>query len=515
MKKQNNKSVTFKEYQMQQAYLLPPSLEELIPERHLVRIVNQAIEKMEISSLIAQYKGGGRSSYHPKMLLKILIYGYTQKLYSSRQIAKALRENIHFMWLSGQNRPDFRTVNRFRSSRLKEGIESVFQSVVQFLIEEGYVKLEHYFLDGTIIEANANRYTYVWKKSTEKYKAKVQEKIKALWEQIEAVNEAENRVYGDKDLDEVEGNEICSEKMDVLVKKLNEQLKKKPDKTVKKLVGKLEKEALPRLKYYEQQEQELNGKNSYSKTDKDASFMRMKDDPLGTAQVRPAYNVQTGTENQFIVGYSIHQKAGDTSHFIDHLTKLENQLGCLPQNIVADSGYGSEENYRFIAKKGLGNFVKYSFFHREQQRLKKDMFRVERFEYLPQLNQFLCPAKHPLTYQHTEPSRSINGFLSSRKIYHCHSCSSCDFKSDCLHSEKNRSIQVNFELNKLKNEAKSNLLSELGKTLRKRRSIEVESVFGQIKHNFNFRKFTLRGLQNVALEWGLIALAHNFKKIPA
>jgi transposase len=158
MKRENHKQITFKNYQPNQL-MLPTDIELHIPTKHLVRVVNDAIDKMSIEPLLRQYKGGGTSSYHPKMMLKVLVYAYTQKLYSSRQIAKALRENIHFMWLSGNNTPDFRTINRFRSSIMKEIIDEIFKNVLELLIEEGLVKLENYFLDGTKIEANANRYT--------------------------------------------------------------------------------------------------------------------------------------------------------------------------------------------------------------------------------------------------------------------------------------------------------------------------------------------------------------------
>lgn len=514
MKRINNTKVVFKDYTMEQGFLLPPNLDDMIAENHVVRVVHQTIERMDVSPLITQYKGGGTSSYNPKMMLKILIYGYTQKIYSSRQIAKGLRENIHFMWLSGQNKPNFRTINRFRSSQMKAVIEHVFQSVVMMLVESGYVRLENYFLDGTIIEANANRYSYIWKKSTEKYKEKVQTQIRNLLNEIETVNECENERYGDRDLDEVEGN-ISSEAIEEVVEKLNQSLSEHPEKSPKKrAIRKLEKEHLPKLKKYEKQEQQLAEKNSCSKTDPDATFMRMKDDHLGTGQVKPAYNVQTGTENQFIVGYSIHQKSGDTSHMIPHLNQLKGQLSRLPKNLIADSGYGSEENYRYIQKEGLGNFVKYSFFHREERFLKKDRFRVERFQYKSEKDTFKCPEEKELYYTHTEQSRSVNGFLSSRRIYECKSCHNCPSKSLCTQA-KNRTIQVNFELEQFKHTAKSNLLSTAGESLRKLRSVEVESVFGQIKQNFSFRKFMLRGIEKVSIEWGLLSIAHNLQKIPA
>ena len=156
--------------------LLPPDLGELIPEKHMVRVISEVVDKMDLSPVIQKYKGGGTSSYHPKMLIKILIYAYATKLYSGRQIAKMLRENIHYMWLSGGSQPDFRTINRFRGSKLKGNMQEVFTEVLEYLVETGYIRLENYFLDGTKIEANANKYSFIWKKSTKKYKKKLQEK---------------------------------------------------------------------------------------------------------------------------------------------------------------------------------------------------------------------------------------------------------------------------------------------------------------------------------------------------
>lgn len=197
---------------MEHPFLFPPNLHDMIPENHLVRLVNSLIDQMDIGSVIATYKGGGSSSYNPRMLLKVIVYAYTQKLYSSRQIAKALREHIHFMWLSGNNQPEYRTINRFRSSRLKVCIDQVFAEVIAFLVEKKLVKLENYFLDGTIVEANANKYSWVWKKSTKRYKENLQKKVAGLLVHIDEVAEKENTDYGDRDLEEMGGeSKITSE----------------------------------------------------------------------------------------------------------------------------------------------------------------------------------------------------------------------------------------------------------------------------------------------------------------
>ena len=153
------KRQVFKSYQQEQSLLFPPNISEMIPEGHLVRVVNEMINGVDRSILEAQYKGGGTSAYDPQMLLKVIIYAYTQRIFTSRQIAKALRENVNFMWLSGMSRPDFRTINRFRGKVMKAVINEVFYGIIEQLLEMGMIDLQSYFMDGTKIEANANKYS--------------------------------------------------------------------------------------------------------------------------------------------------------------------------------------------------------------------------------------------------------------------------------------------------------------------------------------------------------------------
>lgn len=495
---------------------LPMDLEIMIPENHLVKIVNSTIAKMNINPLIEKYKGGGTSAYHPQMMLKVLVYAYSQRVYSSRQIAKALRENINFMWISGKSTPNFRTINRFRSSVVKDIIDDVFASVIELLINEGYVKLENYFLDGTKIEANANKYSFVWAKSTKKNKIKLQDKIKELIKEIDRINEEENKEYEEKDLEELgEDSPIDSKKLDEIVKKLDEKLSKNSkDKKVKEAVKIINKDYLPRLKKYENQEGILKERNSYSKTDNDATFMRMKEDHMKNGQLKPGYNVQMGTEGQFIIGYSLHQKTTDTSFLIPHLKYLQKNLGKLPKNIIADAGYGSEENYEYLEENELGTYVKYNMFYQEQKgQLKEQIFRVENLPYDELKDEFTCPNGKKLKYKETRPYKTANGYETERRYYECEDCAGCALKEKCTKAEGNREIQISFRLNELKQKAKGNLTSEKGIELRKKRGIDVEPVFGQIKNNMKFRRFMLRGSEKVNVEWGLLSIAHNMKKL--
>jgi transposase len=530
MKKKKNTHVVFKPYTMGQLQL-PTDLEDIIPDAHLVRRVHEAIERVNLDPLIQQYKGGGTSSYHPKMMLKVLVYAYTQQIYSSRKIAKALRENIHFMWISGNSRPDFRTINRFRGEVLGKVMAEIFTAVLELLIEEGYVKLEHYFLDGTKIEANAGKYTYVWAKSTKRNKGQLQAKVKQLLEEIERVNKDEEEEYGDRDLEELgKEAEIDADRLDKKVKELDEILQrglsegeKKPDKRDKKrakALRTLEKECLPRLRKYEEQERILQGRGSYSKTDEEATFMRMKDDPLRKAPLKPAYtilaqgNLQLGTENQFVVGLSVHQRPGDTGCMVPHMEGVKARLGRLPEKVVADAGYGSEENYVYLEERGVEGFVKYNTFHQEQKkRSRKTRFLAEQFPYNEEKDEFICPDGRRMLYRETSRYRTENNYLKEVRIYECEGCAGCRLRAECTRSKENRRIRVSFVLQELRAKARDRLLSEEGLALRSRRPVEAESVFGRLKQNWQFRRLMLRGLRKVETELSLLCIAHNLSKM--
>jgi len=518
----NNGKVTFKAYTMGQPSLLPPSLEELIPEEHLVRIVNQMVEQIDLKPLLEKYKGGGTSSYHPKMMMKVLVYGYAEKLYSSRRIAKALRENVNFMWLSGGNKPDFRTINDFRGKGMREAVREVFAAVLELLVEGGYVKLENYFLDGTKIEANANAHKVVWAKKTEKYKQKLREKIDVLLDEIEAENEKEEAEYGDEDLEEMGGQGgVSAEKLKEKVAELNQRLQKQPeDKGLKTALKTLERDYLPRLEKYEAQERTLKGRNSYSKTDPDASCLRLKEDRAAEKPLpRPAYNVQNGTEGQFIVGYSIHQRAGDPGCFIPHMEQQKFPAGQYPKNAITDAAYGTEENYAWLEKHQINNYLKYNRFYQEQHPPRKPELRERQrfvsanFPYNPEQDEFTCPAGQPMTYRETRPYRTENNYLTERRYYECDHCATCPLKAQCTQAKGNRRIQVSFKLREYQQQARTNLLSEQGIELRKQRGVDVETPFGDIKHNMGFRRFLLRGLKKVEIEWGLVCIAHNLRKL--
>lgn len=307
--------LVFKDYNPSQNLLLPPSLEELIEENHPVRTVSEVIDRLDLSGLLKNYKPGGTSVYHPRMLLKVLVYGYLCNIYSSRKLEEAIKQNVYFMWLSAMNRPDHNTLNRFRSERLKDEIKQIFSQVVLLLESEGHVSLKTVFVDGTKIEARANRYTFVWGRAIKRSKERIEQQLEEFWNYTQEVASEEL-----KDQAPVTFTSIDKQKVEAVVGQIDQALKKKkvPSK-VRQKINYARKNWPQKLEQYQQQEKILNGRNSFSKTDTDATFMRMKDDHMRNGQLKPAYNLQISTSNQFILHYSTHANPTDTKTLIPHL----------------------------------------------------------------------------------------------------------------------------------------------------------------------------------------------------
>lgn len=503
--------VIFKPYEPDQLFLLPPSIAELIEKNHPVRVVNEVIEKIDLRPLINLYKGGGTSSYNPKMLLKVLVYGYLKNIYSSRKMEEMTKENIHMMWISGMNKPDHHTINRFRSERLKKVLEKIFSQVVLLLMESGQLSIKEIYLDGTKLEANANKYTFVWGKSIKKNKARIKEQIKELWEYTQRVAEEEKL-----DESEVEFDKIEPEKLKETIEKINELLKDKPvSKKVKQKLSYAKKNWPKNLEKYEEQEKILGQRNSYSKTDKEATFMRMKEDAMQNGQLKAGYNVQISSNNQYVVNYSIHQKPGDTTTLPSHIEKHQQIYGEVPEVVVADAGYGSEENYTYMENKNIEAYIKYNNFDKEQKTVAKESkpFSSEKLYYNEQKDCYYCPMGQVMQRIGERTKRSENNYERTVVLYQAQRCEGCSLRGVCHNQKGNRIIEVSHSGNYLKKKAKEKLESEKGIYYRKKRCADVEPIFANIKQNKNFKRFFLRGLENVALEFGLIAMAHNLSKL--
>jgi hypothetical protein len=408
------------------------------------------------------------------------------------------------------NYPDHNTINGFRSDRLKGVLREVFNQVVLLLVEAGHITLKEAFLDGTKIEANANRYSFVWGRTIQYNKDKIKSQLQELWDYAEdiAKEELENN-------EPVDFEEIDSEKVKETIEKIDHALKDKEiDKKIKQKIKYAKKTWPKNLNSYKELEDQMGGRNSLSKTDPDATFMRMKEDRMQNGELKPAYNWQISTENQFILCYTLHQTTTDTTTLINHLETFKNSLGKLPDNMVADAGYGSDENYEYMQSNDIEAYVKYNYFHKEQDtKWKEDPSKVENLHYNEEKDVYYCPMGQPMTMIEENERVSSNGFKQLTNIYQAVNCKGCPIRGRCFKGLGNRRIEVNQKLRRHKIKAKERLNSEQGKIYRSRRPVDVEPVFGMVKYNRNYKRFLLRGLENVEIEAGLISLAHNIKKI--
>ncbi len=512
----------FKPYFQNQMRLLPLDLSEMIPKDHLVRVVDKVVESLDASYIKSLYSGGGAPAYDPIMMLKVVIFAYSTGIYSSRKISEATKSNIYFMWLTGCTSLDHMTINRFRTKRLRSCFESIFADSVHMLAELGLVTLNDYFLDGTKLEANANKYSFVWKRATETNQRKLRFNVGKLLDEIDAINEEEDRLFDDLG----DSSKVTSKDIENIAARINTKLKEQADKAnketkektkrLKKAVKKIETDFLPRMKRYEENLKTIgDNRKSMSKTDNDATFMRMKEDAMLNGQLKAGYNIQNGTENQFVIHSTVHQRPGDTACMIDHLESLKRFIGHIPDNVVADAGYGSEQNYAYLEAEDVNAYVKYNYFHKEQKRsFKKSLTNPANWVYDHKNDSFTCANNKTLSFSHKRTRRSDLGYISHISVYECQDCDGCPHKANCIKGDKpNKSIEINHKLLKYRTKAASLLLSEDGITMRRRRATDVETVFGDIKRNWNFKRFTLRGLEKVTLEWRLLMMGHNIRKL--
>lgn len=503
--------VVFKNYTPNQVMMLPPSLEELITENHPVRLVNQVIDRINIDPLLKKFKGGGTSSYHPRMLLKVLVYGYLNNTYSSRRMEAALKENIHFMWLSGMNKPDHNTLNRFRSERLKDVLKIVFGKVVELLVEAGHVSLKEVYTDGTKIEAQANRYTFVWGNAIKTSKVRMEDQLKELWAYAERVAKAELKDETPTSFAPVSAGHV-SKVIDTIDKALEG---KSISKKKRQQLNYAKKNWPSNMKRYEQHEKLLGKRKSYSKTDTDATFMRMKEDHMRNGQLKPAYNVQLSSHQQYIVNYSLHQNPTDTTTLKKHLDSFHSIYQTYPKVLVADAGYGSEENYKLLNNRKIEGYVKHNQFDRNQHAKNVDPFKSDNLVYDHRQDIVLCPSGKPMKLIGETTRTTANGFKQKITNYQAIQCKRCPLRKECHQQTGNRIVGINHPLRKLKLQAEQRLKSEQGVIYRKQRAADVEPVFANIKHNKNFKRFMLKGLEKVEIETGLLALAHNLAKLAA
>jgi transposase len=518
----------FKNYNTNQL-VLPLDLTICLPKDDFSFLIQKFVESIPNSAFEDYFQAYGRPQYHPRMMLSILLCAYVQGITSGRKIENALMDSIRMRWLAQGECPNFRTINRFRVHPFMEKLLEI--SFIQFreaLLQSGLITGESLFIDGTKMEADANKFSFVWKKTIDRYANALDEKALGMYRELvkeEILPSLLEELKEELSLEEIE--EIRARLLrerSVLEKEIAETKEVEKRKDLRKKKSVFHKASQSFQDFSERKAKYLKAKatfqqrNSYSKTDTDATFLRMKDDYMKNGQLKPGYNIQVATENQFVLAHQAFPNPTDTRTLIPFLEKIQANFS-LPAYIVADAGYGSEENYQYLIDKAkCVPLITYNMYHKEQTRkYKTNIFRRENWPYNEQEDTFVCPNKKTVRFRNDSKRKDKVGFIRDFKVYECEDCTACPLRSKCTKAMKgkNRTIQLNPSWEYFKAHVRELLKEEKTGRLYRQRKIDVEPVFGDIKKNANFTRFHVRGTQKISNEMGLCFLAHNFRKLHA
>lgn len=501
---------------------LPLDIEKNIPSDDPVRLLSAFVEGMELLDLYNTYGKIKKDQVSPRQLLKIVIYAGMNRIYSSRDIEKSCRRDINFMYLlEGKPSPDHATIARFISLHLSQCSSNILAEVSNILYELGEISGRHIFIDGTKIESAANRYTFVWKKAVTKNQTKLFAKITELIAECE-------EMYG---LKLVYQDSISLHSLKRIRKKLY-AIKESEGITfvhgigrrksaIQKSIESLEM-YIGKLKEYIHKLYACGERNSYSKTDPDATFMRMKEDHMLNGQLKPAYNLQHGVDSEYITWLTINPNPTDTKTLIPFLKDMEQNLGFKYTEIVADAGYESEENYLFIEANGQTAFIKPNNYEiSKKRRFKTDIGKMENMDYDKENDFYICKNNRKLTAQYEKKGKTATGYRRTTTVYKCSDCSGCPYKTDCIKGnncktsmeQRNKTLYVSKTMKQKRAEDLERITSPYGIQLRVNRSIQVEGSFASIKEDMEFRRYMYRGKENVTAQSVILAIAHNINKL--
>jgi transposase len=511
----------YKNYNMNQL-VLPINLEVKLQDNDIAFVINDLVESIPDEVFHNFFRKTGRPSYHPRMMLKIILCAYSQSVFSGRKIEALLKDSIRMMWLAQGHEPSYRTINRFRvDPDVKDILRELFVQFRSHLVKEKIIDNEAIFIDGTKIEANANKFTFVWKKSIKNFSDKLIENSNKMYDELlqkEIIPAIEQENSEELSINELED---IVEKLDEKVNEYNQKIeeceigserkkirskRKYPKQALKKF-----KEFIKRKNNYEKAMEILGDRNSYSKTDPDATFMRMKDDYMKNGQLKPGYNVQIATEGQYALAYDIFPNPTDTRTLIPFLDKIESQFFQLPKYIVADAGYGGEANYiDIIENRNRVPLITYNSYLRERKRkYKKDRFNTANWDYNAEHDYYVCPNGQKLTFQYHSHRTDRYGFKRKLKVYQSENCDSCPLRSYCTRAKEgnHRKLYINELWEKQKEYIRVKLSEEETGNIYKKRKIDVEPVFGFLKANLSFSRFSVRGKSKVENELGFALMA--------
>ena len=478
----------------------------MIPENDPVFKLVEICDSLDYTKLEKEYLRRWRK-INPATMFILLVYGYMRRLYSSRQIEEACKTDIRFMWILGnEEAPDHSTIARFQNEKLVPAIEDLFYQLIDKLMDMGEVSYTNVFIDGTKIEANANKYSFVWSKSVEKNLRKLEAKMDAEAKRL-AINYC---------LREDIGYEECLAVLMQIasLQKIRFVYGKGKHKTgLQRDIDNLMAMGDKRHGYLESLT--IAGKRkSYSKTDTDATFMRMKEDYMNNGQLKPGYNVQIAVESEYIVGVGLFHNPTDTTTLIPFTERIQTHSKKKIVNLVADAGYASEENYDYLERNGQNAFIKPLLFEvSKTKKYRSDIFRPEHMNYDSDSDEYICPNDKKLKYIYTSKYTTDNRYETNRRVYECENCDGCPYRNQCHTSQFNRKIRVSHKLNEQNRKAAEMITTEEGILLRMNRSIQVEGVFGILKQDYGFRRFLTRGNSKVETQFFLLAFAFNIDKL--
>ena len=503
-------------------FKLPLEMETMIPADDPVRLLSAFVEGMNLSELYKTYDRIRKNQASPRQMFKIMVYAAMNGIYSSRDIETACRRDINFMYLlEGKPVPDHATIARFISLHLSNCSKDLLSEVTSNLFSLGEISGKTVFIDGTKIEAAANKYTFVWKKAVTRNQARLFEKISAFMAECEAL-------YG---LRLVYQRKVSLHTMKRLRKKLYKikedegivfvhgigKRKSQLQRSIETLESYIEK-----LKEYTKKLHICGDRNSYSKTDPDATFMRLKEDAMLNGQLKPAYNLQHAVDAQYITWLDLTPRPADSSVLVSFLKDMQGHLPFKYREVVADAGYESEESYVFMENNGQEAYIKpLNYEISKTRKYRKDIGRRENMTYDEQEDCYICYDNRKLVVVKERIRHNKNGYASTETIYECLTCDGCPCKEQCIHGnnwsipmeQRTKRVWVSKVMKEKRRKALERITTDYGTQLRVNRSIQAEGSFATIKEAMGFRQYLYRGRENVLAQSVLAAIAHNINKL--
>ena len=458
----------------------------------------------------------GRIRYNPVNMLKTVLFGFMTSGYCSlRELEDNCKVNLRFMYLMDRETPSYRTFGYFINEVLQDSIEDIFADINHAIFEEEQVDLQHIYIDGSKFEANANKYTWVWKKATEKSRYRLYDKITAL---IDSINESlifsgvrisTNTEYVPDYLREVLEKCAILWRIDtssfVYGKGHHKSSEQRMYEKLSEYADKLE-------EYIEKIDTCGTERNSYSKTDISATFMRIKTDYMRNDQLLPAYNVQIGVADEYIAVVEVNHYRSDMDCFIPLMEQFRKTYGFYPKYPIADAGYGSYNNYIYCEQKGMEKYMKFPMFKKETEdrNYRENPFRAVNFS-IDEDGMMRCPNGRRFVFKYRKHVKG-NEYGRTEEFYECEDCTGCPYAERCKKTEKNRTVRVNQELTAMHLEVIDNLESIHGAMLRMNRSIQAEGTFGIMKYDRWYKRIVRRGIDSVKLEVLLVSIGQNLYK---